>query len=130
MGIENIISKALSIGMLSTVLLAVPATAATPFDRHGNDGDRWGQRDRDDDDNFGDRWDDRDRRGVTSAYARGYRDGFRSGFRDGRQDAWESRRSDRRSLRKIDPRDAYDRGFAVAYERGYERGFDSLRRRY
>jgi hypothetical protein len=102
------ISRLFSLGVLSTLLFA--GSLATPAAAEGRDFGR---------SSF-----------VSSSYARGYRDGFRTGYRDGRSDAWSSRRDGRsRSLRRVDPRDAYDRGFAAAYERGYRQGFDSVRRR-
>lgn len=126
MGIKRIATNLLSVGVLSTLLVAgsTSALAAAP-DHHDNDRDRWGH----DDDRDYDRWGHNDFRDVSSSsYSRGYRDGFRVGFRDGREDAWSPRR-DHRSLRRVDPRSSYDRGFAAAYERGYRQGIDSVHHR-
>lgn len=105
MSLKKFATSILSIGALSTILLtgAPTASAALGFDIRQDE-----------------------QSSSNGSYTRGYRDGFRSGFRDGFRDGRETRRSF--SLRRLEQRDEYERGFAVAYERGYKEGFDRARR--
>jgi hypothetical protein len=105
---KTIASRMLSLGLLSTVLLA--GAFATPASADSRD-HRFASRSM-----------------SFRSYSDGFRDGYRAGYRDGRADGIRSSRSDRaRSFRRRDSRTPYDRGFEIAYERGYRSGINSVR---